>query len=401
MSDEPLPPPPGVEQLLELDADAWAWLLAPVRGVLDELAESDARADLAHLREAATSRLAGGPLRRELCELISRDGPVWHRLVVRVRGREDRPDAVGALLEAVPVAGRTLTGRDDARPSSTPPQRAVRDRERTQRLRDERDALRRRLDAATNQVGRLEQRVAQLEQLLGEHTVERDRLLTAQARAEQEREAAVQRERRRRNAEVEGLEHQLGELRRTLDEERRQRRREEERAARMPPRDAVADVRPPAAAPHRPRVVPGRPSRLPDGVHPDTREAAELLLAPGRRLLVDGYNVTKSLHPELDLEGQRRWLVALLGNLAAARQVRPLVLFDGDRPVRGGRRLHASGVEVRFTSAGITADDELVFEVEATDEPVVVVTDDAELRARVAASGGDLLRTAPLRWIAP
>ncbi len=396
MSDEFLPPSPGVDRLLELDPDAWAWLLAAARVVLDELAKTDGDADLDHLREAATSRLAGGPLRRELCELLGRDGPAWRSLAVRVRGREDRPEAVGALLQAV-----SASGRDDAQPSSQPPPRAVRDRARTQRLRDERDGMRRRLDAATGQVRRLEQRVAELEQQLAESDAQRQRLLSAQDRAQKERDVAVQRERRRRNAEVEGLEKQLAELRRSLHEERHQRRREDERTARTPSRDAAVTSRPRDTDPYRPRFTPGRPSRLPDGVHPDTREAAELLLGPGRRVLVDGYNVTKSHRPELDLDGQRRWLVALLGNLAAARRVRPMVVFDGDRPEGGGRRLSAIGVEVRFSPSGITADDELVFEVEATDEPVVVVTDDAELRARVAASGGDLLRTAPLRWVAP
>lgn len=396
MSEELRPPPPGVARLLELDADAWAWLLAVARAVLDELAANDDDAGIEHLREAATSRLAGGPLRRELCELLGTDGPAWRRLVVLLRDRQDLPEPVGALLQADPT-----TTRDDAQAASAPPARTARDRARTQRLREERDTLRRRLEAATGQLRRLEQQVAGLEQQLAASAREHERLLAAQSRAEQEREAAVQRERRRRNAEVEDLEAQLSQLRRTLDDERRQRRREEERAARAASREPAGTRPSTAAEPPLARFVPGRPSRLPEGVHPDTREAAELLLGPGRRLLVDGYNVTKTHRPELDLDGQRRWLVALLGNLAAARQVRPLVVFDGDRSVGAGRRLQAIGVEVRFTPAGITADDELVFEVEATDEPVVVVTDDADLRARVAASGGDLLRAAPLRWIAP
>jgi len=46
---------------------------------------------------------------------------------------------------------------------------------------------------------------------------------------------------------------------------------------------------------------------------------------------------------------------------------------------------------VRFTADGTIADDEIVFAVAATDEPVLVVTDDAELRARVQAEGGNTI----------
>ena len=52
-----------------------------------------------------------------------------------------------------------------------------------------------------------------------------------------------------------------------------------------------------------------------------------------------------------------------------------------------------------FTPAGVTADDDLVFEVEALDpaRPVVVVTDDRELRDRLAPYGVDLVSTAGFR----
>jgi rRNA-processing protein FCF1 len=52
-------------------------------------------------------------------------------------------------------------------------------------------------------------------------------------------------------------------------------------------------------------------------------------------------------------------------------------------------------VSVVFTPTGVTADDEIALAVQATDEPVVVVTDDRELRDRVRPHGADLLRVDP------
>jgi predicted RNA-binding protein with PIN domain len=75
-----------------------------------------------------------------------------------------------------------------------------------------------------------------------------------------------------------------------------------------------------------------------------------------------------------------------------------VVVFDGER-AGGGRPLAGTReVEVRFTHAGITADDEVVLAVEATDEPVLVVTDDRELQLRVRASGADVVGTGPFLW---
>src|SRR5690606_19414550 len=103
-----------------------------------------------------------------------------------------------------------------------------------------------------------------------------------------------------------------------------------------------------------------------------------------------------------DLAAQRDWLVGLLARLAARYRVRPTVYFDGaqasgGRPPAGGR-----AVEVRYTAAGLTADDEIVFAVEAMEPrtPVLVVTDDRELAGRVAALRADVIGTGPLVWAA-
>lgn len=126
-----------------------------------------------------------------------------------------------------------------------------------------------------------------------------------------------------------------------------------------------------------------------------TTEAARLLLHPGRLVLVDGYNVTLRHRDHVDLEAQRTWLVRTLATFVARVPIRPVVVFDGAAAAARGVP-PARGVEVRFTPEGVIADDEIVLAVEATDEPVVVVTDDTELRARVAALGADVVPTANL-----
>ncbi len=130
-------------------------------------------------------------------------------------------------------------------------------------------------------------------------------------------------------------------------------------------------------------------------MHPDTTEAVGLLLHAGRLVLVDGYNVTRSHRDDLDLEGQRRWLVNLVAGAAAARRIEPHVVFDGHATDGPGSSRRERGVVVVFTPQGVTADDDLVFEVEAVDpaRPVTVVTDDRELRERLAPYRVDLVST--------
>jgi hypothetical protein len=227
-------------------------------------------------------------------------------------------------------------------------------------------------------------------------------LLDDLAAAEAERRRAVEREARRQTAEVERLRAELAALRRAEEEQRlvEQRRVEARQQARREAVRAQSEARREAQAERGTKVRPGRPSVLPAGIAPDTTEAADALLHAGRLVLVDGYNLTLQHRSDLALEAQRTWLTQLLSNLAARRRVRPVVVFDGEQAGGGRPRTGSREVEVRFTPSGITADDELVLAVEATDEPVVVVTDDRELRARLLASGADVVGTAPFLWAA-
>ena len=124
---------------------------------------------------------------------------------------------------------------------------------------------------------------------------------------------------------------------------------------------------------------------MPARIAPGTRDEAAALLGPGRIVLLDGYNITLNQQPQLSLEEQRRWLVRLSASAAARLRVRPTVVFDGAQggAIRSGER-PTRGVTVVFSAPGVTADDEIDLAVAATDEPIVVVTDDNGLRDRVA-----------------
>jgi hypothetical protein len=394
-------PPPAAADLAALPSDAWAWLLPRVRAALHDLDDAEVTATVRRLRAAPTSRLVGGRTRAELDDLLADGGPLWRDVATRVRDADDAPRAVLALVDptvARPTPTATPAGHDGARARDDDGRAAARARERLREVRSERDDLRRQLEGAAARAARSERereasatRIAELEAAL---TSVQQELADAAA----ERERAVQRERRRRDAEVRELETTLADLRRAeQDRTVAARRREQAERLRVERERADAARRAEeareAAAP--PRLVPGRPSQLPAGVRPGTTEHAEVLLHAGRLVLVDGYNVTKQHQPTFDLEQQRAWLVRTLAGLATRRRVRPRAVFDGEgtrtsRPAGGSRE-----VEVVFTPSGVSADDELVLAVEATDEPVTVVTDDRDLTARLVAAGADVVRTTP------
>jgi hypothetical protein len=136
--------------------------------------------------------------------------------------------------------------------------------------------------------------------------------------------------------------------------------------------------------------------RLPGGVRTDSREAVEhLLRAEAVEVIVDGYNLAKRRWPGEELAEQRRRAVDLVAEVGARFGRTVLVVFDGadvtSPPV--GRR----GVRVQFSPAGTIADDVIVATVAAIalEIPVVVVTDDAELRTRVGVLGATAVRLEP------
>ncbi len=121
----------------------------------------------------------------------------------------------------------------------------------------------------------------------------------------------------------------------------------------------------------------------------------QYLALPRSRLIIDGYNVTKTTWPTLSLEAQRVRLLALLPALVARTSVEATVVFDAaaseTRPVVASPR----GVRVLFSPVGVIADDvirELVA-AEPAGRVVVVVTEDREL--------ADDVRRAGARVVAP
>lgn len=142
------------------------------------------------------------------------------------------------------------------------------------------------------------------------------------------------------------------------------------------------------------------PVPLPPAVFEDAPEAVDhLLRVPRALVLVDGYNVTLSARGELALPDQRRWLLDAAAGVAARTGATFHVVFDGDAvasaPADRSRRL---GVHVRFTAAGVEADDLLLALVDELpwDHPTVVVSDDRRVRDGARRRGANVVGAAQL-----
>ncbi len=394
----PLSRSPSSASLRALGSDAWAGLLSAVRTVLVRDAH-DSDAELVAFREAPTSRLVGGRLRAALSDRLSGDARLWAEVLEVVRQQPALPAELAVVLEPVDHGDGTDPEADDGSVDDASASRAREAaqvaKRRVREARAERDAWRRRAEGAEARADGL---VAELECAQRDLGTLRADLSAAQATvaaAEADRDRAVERERRRRDAEIAAVEGQLAALRREEEQRRTEvrRRADAQRQAEIDAKRSASDAQRRAAEDQPPRVVPGRPSRLPRGVEPGTTEAARELLHRGRLLLVDGYNVTKQHRGHLDLETQRNWLLQQVGILARQRGIVPTIVFDGQTSSGSRPPTALRDVRVVFSEAGITADDELVMAVVGTDEPVVVVTDDRELSARVRVHGADVVGT--------
>lgn len=386
-------PPPAVEDLLAVPPDDWAWLLPRIRRGLNALDEAAVGPEIQRLRSSPPSRLAGGRMRQRLAVLLAGGGPAW-RSVAEVLAEDPPPGRLAWLLAGGPAPGAARRPRPRPVPPARDDEELRRAKERARGLRSDLDEVRRQLAGAEARAEALDGRVAEMADELAGERARAEELASEVAALREEQPRAVERERRRSERRIAELEAELQSVRRR-EESRREQRAREERAREAAAQRAREDAETAERRRRQPtgRVRPGRPTALPKGIAPGTREEAEALLGPGRLVLVDGYNLTLSRGSQLSLEEQREWLIRVLAGLASRRRVRPQVVFDGRGGGGGGRPADtARGVSVVFTPTGVSADDEIVLAVAATDEPVVVVTDDRELRDRVRPHGADLLR---------
>jgi len=124
----------------------------------------------------------------------------------------------------------------------------------------------------------------------------------------------------------------------------------------------------------------------------------ELLALPQVHLIIDGYNVTKTAWPNSPLHSQRQRLVTALGALVAQRRVEVTVVFDGAE-LSGPVQLNPPrGVRVRFSPAGVIADDVIrqLVRAEPPGRPVVVVSTDREVADSIIKLGARALSASSL-----
>src|SRR5204863_1861785 len=115
----------------------------------------------------------------------------------------------------------------------------------------------------------------------------------------------------------------------------------------------------------------------------------DLLALPQVHLIIDGYNLTKTALPNAPLHSQRQRLVTALGALVAQRRIEVTVVFDGAE-LSGPVQLNPPrGVRVRFSPAGVIADEVIrqLVRAEPPGRPIVVVSTDREVAESVGRLG--------------
>jgi predicted RNA-binding protein with PIN domain len=167
------------------------------------------------------------------------------------------------------------------------------------------------------------------------------------------------------------------------------------------PPAALAETPAPRTRRRRGPTVARQPVPLPPAVFDDSFEAAEhLIRVSGILLIVDGYNVTISSWPHLELPRQRHHLVDALAELAMRTGLQVRVVFDGTDlnnrfgpPAAARRRMR-----VTFSPDGVEADEVIIDLVDQLDpaQPVVVATDDREVRDGVRRRGANVISVAQL-----
>jgi predicted RNA-binding protein with PIN domain len=148
------------------------------------------------------------------------------------------------------------------------------------------------------------------------------------------------------------------------------------------------------------RVTRRRALRLPGGVEASSPEAAAWLVRQPATVIVDGYNVSRSVWDDLPLPEQRDRLLDALEELEARASAAIHVVFDGADPEASSavRRRGRRGVRVTFSPDGTEADDVIVDLVaaEPPTRPVVVATSDGAVRSRSSRLGANVVSAGQL-----
>ena len=137
-----------------------------------------------------------------------------------------------------------------------------------------------------------------------------------------------------------------------------------------------------------------RAVRLARGAVDDTATGAEgLARLAGVVFLVDGYNVSKTGWPELDLGAQRLRLVNAVAELRVRLGTQVELVFDGNAEGRSFTRALPADVRVWFSPEDIEADDLILSLVDEQppERPVVVVSSDRRVQEGAGRRGASVL----------
>lgn len=291
--------------------------------------------------------------------------------------REERaePDAQAATKLAR-VEERAKKARAEARRAKDDARREV------VSLREEVVALKLRVDELGASLRSAQAEAAGDQQRAIEARAEADRIArrarrdVEEARAEadtaRKRSKALERERAGIEARVRNLEGEIESLLASLAEARR----------------APAPPSVPPARKKRRNPLPVPKGRLPE----DPQTLYEWLSAEGARLLVDGYNVTKTEggFGDLTLEAQRERLIDEVLKLVTRKGVPTTIVFDGSEVAPASTRRLRGPVKIEYSLPGEIADDHLVALLEKGVEPAILVTNDRDLQARGEALGATI-----------
>lgn len=300
-------------------------------------------------------------------------------------------------LEAPRASEEVVSRLSDQLDQARTETRQVRERLREQvnELKAENVTLRRKLNEAR-------QRISSLQSDLEQRTTEAE---TADERVDAAR-AEVDRELRKLRARITELEAVEHAARRTAGQER-ELATTRTRLLLDTLLEAASGLRRELALPPGGELRPAdtvagmEPSAAPVGrTAPDDDPALfdELLSLPQVHLIIDGYNVTKTAWPNSPLHSQRQRLVTALGALVAQRRIEVTVVFDGAE-LSGPVQLNPPrGVRVRFSPAGVIADEVIrqLVRAEPPGRPIVVVSTDREVAESIIAMGARSLSATTL-----